>query len=183
MKSIERNCSHCNKIFRAPIREVNRGNGRFCNKTCACSARKGQQTKSRQTIQCSFCQKELLVTQGELNRTQRNTKNGLRFCGQKCHNKAQRIIGGIPKVWPAHYGLESSTKYRKTAFAFLPQQCVRCGYSKILGVLQVHHKDRNRKNNKIENLEILCPTCHQEEHFKNRDGLYNKLHGPSDHME
>jgi Zn finger protein HypA/HybF involved in hydrogenase expression len=27
-----------------------------------------------------------------------------------------------------------------------------------------HHKDHNRKNNEIENLEILCKSCHQKEH-------------------
>ena len=28
-----------------------------------------------------------------------------------------------------------------------------------------HYKDKNRKNNKIDNLEITCPTCHAEEHL------------------
>jgi hypothetical protein len=27
-----------------------------------------------------------------------------------------------------------------------------------------HHKDHNRLNNEIENLEILCKSCHQKEH-------------------
>lgn len=27
-----------------------------------------------------------------------------------------------------------------------------------------HHKDHNRMNNKLENLEILCKSCHQKEH-------------------
>ena len=28
--------------------------------------------------------------------------------------------------------------------------------------LQIHHKDGNRLNNEIENLQILCPNCHSQ---------------------
>jgi chromosome segregation protein len=52
------------------------------------------------------------------------------------------------------------------------QKCERCKYSKIPEVLHVHHKDRNRNNNIIENLEVLCPTCHEEEHYNNKDGRW-----------
>lgn len=41
--------------------------------------------------------------------------------------------------------------------------CQKCGYSKF-DIFQVHHKDRNRDNNKLNNLEILCPNCHYEKH-------------------
>ena len=31
-------------------------------------------------------------------------------------------------------------------------------------VLIVHHKDRDRNNSDISNLEILCANCHMKEH-------------------
>ena len=37
----------------------------------------------------------------------------------------------------------------------------------------MHHKDRNRSNNDPCNLEILCPTCHDLEHFLKGDGMYS----------
>lgn len=43
-------------------------------------------------------------------------------------------------------------------------KCERCGYAKT-EILQVHHKDRNHKNNNIENLELICPNCHYEDHY------------------
>lgn len=44
------------------------------------------------------------------------------------------------------------------------QKCERCGYNKQ-EILQVHHKDRNRNHNALENLELICPNCHYEEHY------------------
>jgi hypothetical protein len=44
------------------------------------------------------------------------------------------------------------------------KNCEKCGYDKY-EILQVHHKDRNRNNNELENLELLCPNCHYEDHF------------------
>ena len=42
-------------------------------------------------------------------------------------------------------------------------KCENCGLTSWLGQeipLEVHHKDRNRHNNVIENFELLCPNCH-----------------------
>jgi 5-methylcytosine-specific restriction endonuclease McrA len=39
--------------------------------------------------------------------------------------------------------------------------CVFCG---SLSNLHVHHKNRNRKDNRPENLIVLCQKCHTEEH-------------------
>lgn len=48
----------------------------------------------------------------------------------------------------------------------LVKKCSRCGYRKNPNILGVHHKDRNRRNNRIENLEVLCANCHSVEHAK-----------------
>jgi predicted HNH restriction endonuclease len=44
-------------------------------------------------------------------------------------------------------------------------KCSECGWDKIntknnKSPLEVHHKDGDYKNNKIENLQVLCPNCH-----------------------
>lgn len=54
-------------------------------------------------------------------------------------------------------------------------KCADCGYKKYPKVLQVHHIDENRKNNSIENLVVLCPTCHNVRHFLNKTGLFSHL--------
>jgi len=49
-------------------------------------------------------------------------------------------------------------------------KCERCGYDQY-PVLERHHKDVDRNNNKRENLEVLCPTCHKVKHYLLRDAL------------
>ncbi len=44
-------------------------------------------------------------------------------------------------------------------------RCECCGATEWLGsrdnlVLELHHKDSNHYNNKLENLQVLCPNCH-----------------------
>ena len=39
--------------------------------------------------------------------------------------------------------------------------CERCGSRRYM---LIHHKDENRYNNDVENLEALCKRCHQIEH-------------------
>ncbi|KQL21872.1 hypothetical protein AN957_09995 [Cytobacillus solani] len=51
--------------------------------------------------------------------------------------------------------------YRKKALRYYGDSCNRCGINENL---QVHHKDRNRSNNELDNLEVLCYDCHSEEH-------------------
>jgi len=46
----------------------------------------------------------------------------------------------------------------------LKQECESCEYNEEIGRLQVHHKDKNRKNNNINNLQVLCRPCHLKKH-------------------
>lgn len=62
-------------------------------------------------------------------------------------------------------------RYRAIAFKNLPHVCNRCGKKVTIGTSNVHHKDRNRKNNDLQNLEILCRSCHRVEHIvRGKDG-------------
>jgi hypothetical protein len=52
--------------------------------------------------------------------------------------------------------------YRKLAFAHYRERsyCAHCGHG-IVEILEVAHLDGNRRNNSVENLVLLCPTCHK----------------------
>jgi 5-methylcytosine-specific restriction endonuclease McrA len=66
----------------------------------------------------------------------------------------------------------AASKYRATALSVKEQKCERCGYNRYPEILVVHHLDRNRKNGAKENLELLCPNCHEEVHLLNNDGRF-----------
>jgi len=53
-------------------------------------------------------------------------------------------------------------------------KCERCGYNRVKDILLLHHKDGNRRNNMRENLIIICPTCHEEIHYIEGTGRYNR---------
>jgi hypothetical protein len=59
------------------------------------------------------------------------------------------------------------SSYKYTALAFITYNnariCVRC-YS--VENICVHHKDENYMNNKEDNLQILCKSCHTSLHTK-----------------
>lgn len=51
----------------------------------------------------------------------------------------------------------SPSYYQKIAYAHYGRVCQRCGEPAVL----VHHKDEDRGNNEVDNLEPLCKRCHQ----------------------
>lgn len=59
----------------------------------------------------------------------------------------------------------TSFKLRNRLFAegYFEKRCCKCGLTEWLGQpipLELHHKDGNKQNNNLNNLEILCPNCH-----------------------
>jgi len=83
-------------------------------------------------------------------------------CSRGCANKNRTGI---------RYGVNSpkdKVKSQKSLKIRLLDQrgrcCERCDYNKHQ-ILEVHHKDRDRSNNTLENLALICPNCHAEEHY------------------
>ncbi len=54
--------------------------------------------------------------------------------------------------------------YRNKALKEYGYKCQRCGYDDNKAAIVVHHKDHNRDNNDITNLEVLCANCHTIHH-------------------
>jgi hypothetical protein len=152
-RTIERNCEFCQKSFQASVKELNRGNARFCSRTCS-SSRKHPKSPN---VACAWCKKSFYRSQSHI----ALPKTGLQFCCRACKDSAQRM-DGLKELHLPHYGKGDHANYREFTLKNLPNACNRCGYDKYV---VVHHKDRNRSNNSIENLEVLCPNCHALEHW------------------
>lgn len=59
----------------------------------------------------------------------------------------------------------------------IPLECNRCP-STIEHDLQLHHKNRNPKDNRKKNLEVLCFNCHKLDHGK-KLGKHGRYANPS----
>lgn len=63
------------------------------------------------------------------------------------------------------YGIKRKRKKTISYRKYKKLSCERCGFKAVDRCqLDVHHIDRDRKNNNIENLLTLCSNCHRLEH-------------------
>lgn len=175
MKTIIKFCLHCNNEFNASLKEHKRGNAKFCCKKCSSEHRKALPKKqNKPNCICDNCDKPIYKSISR----QKLSKSCFLFCSRSCKDEAQKIENyhKFKDMMPPHYhedGIYSgNAKYRKLAFQHKPHMCERCNYNKIIDILIVHHKDRNRSNSDLNNLEILCHNCHEEDHYLNKDGRY-----------
>lgn len=165
MNFIYKECEKCSRIFKGKRSEVNRGNARFCSRKCS-AKRPNPNRRNRVKVTCSYCNVIFERTKSKLV----GSSSGLYFCSREHKDKAQRI-GGISEIQPPHYGT-TLTDYKQLALRNYEPICIGCGYDKLPEILEVHHKNHNRKDNTLENLEFLCPNCHQEHHYLTKSGRY-----------
>ena len=98
MKTIVKNCEHCNIEFQASLKEHKRGNGRFCSLKCSANTiRKTSRSLKEHNCVCAECQTSFYRQPSHI----KNAKvTGLQFCSKACKEKAHRIGGSIQ---PKHY--------------------------------------------------------------------------------
>lgn len=70
-------------------------------------------------------------------------------------------IGLKAEKHPYWKGGRSPQFYREFAFKHLGKSCMLCNSGRNL---TIHHKDKNRNNNLLENLTVVCRSCHQKIH-------------------
>lgn len=109
--------------------------------------------------------------------------------------KQRERIKNDPKLLAKYqkYQREYRRKIRHQFLMALGGKCSnpKCNYSKIVEILEVHHinpeeKEGGRQSEKDafefhrtgkvpEDVILLCPTCHREEHYRIRNGLERKF--------
>ena len=174
----EKTCKHCNTIFTVP--EYRKNTAMYCSRSCMALDARVQLTSC-----CEECNTEFTHIASRANKA--------KYCSPKCYHKAMGKKGTVEYECehchkkfldaPSHkrkYCSKSCvnksaketfepkfTTVRKTMLRRnMITKCERCGFDKFPQILGVHHKDRDRKNNDLSNLEVLCPNCHSIEHMK-----------------
>ena len=146
------NCKICYKlIYRRPSQiQLNNGNV-FCSNSCY-----GKSCRDERP--CVICGKMVLSS---LHR---------KTCSRTCSNKNRAGIRyGIKRP---NDKVKAQDIIKKRLIELRGMRCEQCGYNKY-EILHIHHIDRDRSNNKFNNLELICPNCHYEKHFK-ENSLENK---------
>lgn len=143
-------CILCTKpIYRRP-NEITRNNGRvFCSMACYGKF-------NRKEKPCLICETPILA---HFNK---------KTCSRECANKHR--TGIKYKMNRPHDKVIAQRRLKLRLLVLRGNTCELCGYNKT-EILQVHHKDRNRQNNNLNNLKLICPNCHYEEHYSEKSWL------------
>lgn len=150
------NCKCCNILFDKANSEIKKSPNHYCSQSCAAKINNSI-CKLKSRIICINC----------------NNICKTRQCKKYCSSKCQSDFFQKEKInnWllGKDLGYNSNGLVKPFLKRYLIQKsnykCSECGWNKInnkLGrsPLEIHHIDGNWKNNKEENLKVLCPNCH-----------------------
>jgi len=101
MTTIARPCAKCQTIFDADSREIRRGNGKYCSRSCSAKSR-GKATPKEPNRECAWCGKRIY--------RRIESKSGLYFCSKE-HQNLSFVSPEIP-IKPGPTG----HPYRKPPF-------------------------------------------------------------------
>ncbi len=141
-------CERCGSLFK---RHAGHLKQRFCSRQCV--------KIDEKLFSCVFCKKEWSE------KTSRKRKYCSRSCARQHYGELLKNSNRANGIWPNY-------REAKTALLKANSQCSNCGWSEIPAILELHHIDRNRRNNRYSNLTLLCPTCHTTVHFKTGTGQF-----------
>jgi 5-methylcytosine-specific restriction endonuclease McrA len=150
-------CKNCNSVITSKSAKI------FCSQSCSAkynNAGVRRHGNPKVLINCIRCGKE---------RQKRLQDKGV-YCSSKC--QALHSSEAVVSAWlrgddPGWSG--KNVQIKKSVRRYLLKtrgaSCVECGWDKLhpidnLPLVTIDHIDGNAKNNKPENLRILCPNCH-----------------------
>lgn len=145
---VPRKCKLCGKKFLIKRSHVLYGWGIYCSMKCL-----HQSARTGRWLKCHCCGKDVYRTPKYINAS----KSKKYFCNKSCQTlwRNQEFSGQRHNNWK-----NGEASYRNIMKrAEIEAVCKFCG-TKDDRVIVVHHKDKNRQNNVLENLVWLCRNCH-----------------------
>lgn len=150
---VERTCMHCGKSFNVRRCYAKRGQGKFCSPSCKTTF---------MNIHNNPAKRPEVREKISLNHADVSGKNNPMY--GKRGRDSPGYVDGRSSI--------AGDIWRKIALINKPPICEICGTYSEGRNLHVHHKDRNRKNNNLENLQVVCCLCHNNIiHPRERDYL------------
>ena len=148
----EKQCKQCGKIFWVRKCYTKRGQGIFCSTSCGTTYRNTVNNPTRDPE----VRLKISVNHYDVS-GKNNPMYGRRGWTAPSYKDGRSVILG--DLW------------RKLALINKPQRCEICGNKPDKKrKLHVNHKDGNRKNNNLDNLQVVCSSCHNNKlHLRKRD--------------
>jgi hypothetical protein len=108
-------------------------------------------------------------------------KGNGKYCSRRCYWKVRGTAydpqssyrGGGPRKDRSEFRVVNSPRIQRLYLLKQVSACERCGWGEHKEVLEMHHKNENKKDGRRENLELICPNCHEVEHYLNKTGKYD----------
>jgi len=157
---VNMNCKKCGKTF-----EPSKGLLNYCSMSCRNSREHSDEVKEkiRQSVKEGIASGQIPSYQDRVHRMSSQQRmtffKRLREIGKDARERAINSSLKVPT---------ESLSYDRLRRRILHEQnykCNICDISDWLGKpisLELEHKDGNNRNNKRENLEVLCPNCHSQ---------------------
>ena len=143
------NCSVCSKEFHAKPSWLKNGYGKYCSQKCSHIRQRNGREYS-----CHTCRKIIYRTKKD----QRVSKSGKFFCTKKCQTLWRNSEVYVGSNHPNWTNGESTYRVRLLRSG-RKKNCERC-LTKDTRIIAVHHRDKNRSNNKLTYLIWLCQNFH-----------------------
>lgn len=168
-------CKHCNNNFTIRKSEVEDGRGKYCSPDCFFEGQKHE---------FSADERALIASEWEKGESSSAIANRLGV-GKQVLSGYLKQIGLFEKRYRAgssHAKWKGGASFKgdksKSFRIKRNNACEECKYCKVPQVLEIHHINRNRRDNTDANLRLLCPNCHAEAHYNSHTGVYTR-HGGS----
>ena len=155
-------CTHCNREQTREIKYINlafkRNKPLFCNLQCF-NLHRIKETN----VACGNCNKSIYKKPAELKRSQ----SGKSFCSRTCAtiSRNKERLGEKHPLWKDGHSMYRINGIKAHGNMCTNPSCeiIKAGIFIPIKLLDVHHKDGNRQNNDIINLQVLCVWCHAKE--------------------
>lgn len=192
---IKLKCNYCGKDVYLSNNQINKSKNNYCSRECAAKAMKSKELNCT----CTMCGKKFHLKKYELNRYEHHCCSrdcylkwlSQRMLGENNHQyglkgnknaswKSDEKITtyGYKKIRALNHPFKDSDdmvfEHRLVAEKYLltSENSVEInGNSYLKKELEVHHIDKNRLNNNVDNLVVLTKSEHRRLHMKERGGV------------